>query len=105
MNALVNILGKQYKIKKGDLIRVPFIDKQFIFKRYWNHIFILNIQTISVLLMIITAIALSIIYNGILDGKSRRLRFFHYRFRFFDLRPRLEYSHALDSLALRSRVS
>ena len=28
MNALVNILGKQYKIKKGDLIRIPYIDKK-----------------------------------------------------------------------------
>ena len=56
------------------IVNKNFIDKQFIFKRYWNHIFILNIQTISVLLMIITAIALSIIYNGILDGKSRRLK-------------------------------
>ena len=40
-----------------------------------------------------------------IGGKSKQLRFFSYRFRFFDFRPRLEYSQALDSLALRSSVS
>ena len=28
MNALVEILGKQFKVEKGDKIKVPFIDKK-----------------------------------------------------------------------------
>ena len=28
MNALIKILGKQYKVKKGDKLRVPYIDKK-----------------------------------------------------------------------------
>ena len=28
MNALIKILGKQYKVKKGDKLRIPFIDKK-----------------------------------------------------------------------------
>ena len=51
-----------------------FIDKQFIFKRYWNHIFTLNIQTVLVILLIITVFILSSIYNGLLDNKSKRIK-------------------------------
>ena len=28
MNALIKILGKQYKVKKGDKLRIPYIDKK-----------------------------------------------------------------------------
>ena len=28
MNALVKILGKQYKVEKGDKLRIPYIDKK-----------------------------------------------------------------------------
>ena len=28
MNALVEILGKQFKVEKGDKIKVPFINKK-----------------------------------------------------------------------------
>ena len=42
MNALVEILGKQFKVAKGDKVKVPFIDKKIGEKLSFGNILYLD---------------------------------------------------------------